>query len=85
VIRRAFREAEMRGENATFYIHPWEIDPGQPRLAVSPFNYVRHYRGLDTALARIETLLSEFRFASIASHLSSPVRQSPAFATVGVA
>ncbi|HEX2602854.1 MAG TPA: XrtA system polysaccharide deacetylase [Gemmatimonadaceae bacterium] len=85
VIRRAFREAGTRGERATFYIHPWEIDPGQPRLAVSPFNYVRHYRGLDTALARIESLLSEFRFTSIASDLALDVRQSPTLVTVGVA
>jgi len=69
VVRRAFREAEERGEPATFYIHPWEIDPGQPRLPVSALNRVRHYRGLDGALARIETLLDEFSFGPIASYL----------------
>src|ERR1051325_11449813 len=35
LIRRAFREATERGESATFYIHPWEIDPPQPRMPVS--------------------------------------------------
>jgi polysaccharide deacetylase family protein (PEP-CTERM system associated) len=69
VIRRAFREATDRREPATFYIHPWEIDPGQPRLPVSSFNRIRHYRGIDGALARIERLLEEFRFRSIASFL----------------
>ncbi|HJQ10483.1 MAG TPA: XrtA system polysaccharide deacetylase [Gemmatimonadaceae bacterium] len=71
IIRRAFREAEARSEPATFYIHPWEIDPGQPRLPVSTFNRIRHYRGLDGALARIEMLLDEFDFGTIASHLSA--------------
>ena len=71
VIRRAFREASQRGESGTFYIHPWEIDPGQPRLPVSSINYIRHYRGLNTAFARIEILLSEFRFGSISSSLGS--------------
>jgi polysaccharide deacetylase family protein (PEP-CTERM system associated) len=71
VIQRAFREASQRRESATFYIHPWEIDPDQPRLAVSRLNRIRHYRGLDTALGRIERLLEEFRFEAISSHLSS--------------
>ena len=69
IIRRAFREAGDRGEPATFYIHPWEIDPGQPRLPVSVLNRIRHYRGLDGALARVDQLLQEFRFSSIASYL----------------
>jgi polysaccharide deacetylase family protein (PEP-CTERM system associated) len=69
VIRRAFLEANNRCEPATFYIHPWEIDPGQPRLPISNLNRIRHYRGLDGALARVERLLEEFRFGTIASYL----------------
>jgi polysaccharide deacetylase family protein (PEP-CTERM system associated) len=69
IIRHAFREAAQRGEPATFYIHPWEIDSGQPRLAVSALNRVRHYRGLAGTLARIERLLDEFHFNTIASYL----------------
>jgi polysaccharide deacetylase family protein (PEP-CTERM system associated) len=77
IIRRAFREASERGEPATFYIHPWEIDPDQPRLPVSALNRIRHYRGLDTALARIDLLLDEFSFSTIASYLPK-VEQRPA-------
>lgn len=84
VIRRAFREAGLRGEHATFYIHPWEVDPQQPRLRVSPFNYIRHYRGLESALARIEILLAEFTFVSIASRLPQSV-VGGSLATVGAA
>ncbi len=69
VIRRAFRQASERCEPATFYIHPWEIDPGQPRLPVSALNRVRHYRGLAYTLDRIESLLEEFSFGTIASYL----------------
>jgi len=69
IIRRAFREATERGESATFYIHPWEVDPAQPRLAVSALNRFRHYRGLGTALGRIDLLLAEFPFDTIASYL----------------
>jgi len=77
VIRRAFRDASERGEPATFYIHPWEIDPGQPRLPVSVLNRIRHYRGLDTALARIDLILNEFSFSTIASYLPA-LEQRPA-------
>jgi polysaccharide deacetylase family protein (PEP-CTERM system associated) len=71
VIQRAFREATNRGEPTTFYIHPWEIDPGQPRFKVSALNRVRHYRGLASALARLDRLLDEFRFGDIASYLTT--------------
>lgn len=77
VVRRAFREATANGRPATFYIHPWEIDPGQPRLPVGPLTRIRHYRGLATALQRIEAIVAEFRFGAIADHLaqmSSPER-----------
>lgn len=65
--QRAFREASARGVSATLYLHPWEVDPGQPRLPVGALTRVRHYRGLDRTLGRVERLLSEFRFTSIAS------------------
>ena len=71
VIQRAFRQADSRREPATFYIHPWEIDPAQPRLGVSVLNRIRHYRGLATALEKLEQLLDEFRFTTIASYLAN--------------
>jgi polysaccharide deacetylase family protein (PEP-CTERM system associated) len=77
IIRRAFREASEKGEPATFYIHPWEIDPDQPRLPVSPLNRIRHYRGLGSALARIDLLLGEFRFSTIASYLPKLEQRTP--------
>jgi polysaccharide deacetylase family protein (PEP-CTERM system associated) len=69
IIRRAFRQATARETPATFYVHPWEIDPDQPRLPVGAITRVRHYRGLSGALERIQRLLAEFRFTSIASYL----------------
>jgi polysaccharide deacetylase family protein (PEP-CTERM system associated) len=77
VIRRAFADATARCEPATFYVHPWEIDDGQPRLAVSALTRMRHYRGLRRTHERIDALLREFNFDCIASHLEAldgPVR-----------
>jgi hypothetical protein len=76
IIRRAFREASARRVPATFYIHPWEIDAGQPRLAVSPITAVRHYRGLGSALGRIDALLREFRFGAIREQLPRYLRSA---------
>lgn len=85
IIRRAFREASERGEPATFYIHPWEIDPGQPRLPVSAFNRLRHYRGLDSALARIDLILEEFSFSTISSYLPTLEERTATHVTAGAA
>ena len=66
VTREAFRQHECRGESGTFYIHPWELDVGQPRVAAPWLTRVRHYRGLESTLPRLERLLGEFRFTSVA-------------------
>jgi hypothetical protein len=50
-----------------FYVHPWEVDPGQPRLDVPLIPRLRHYRGLSRMLPRLERLLAEFRFTSVAA------------------
>jgi polysaccharide deacetylase family protein (PEP-CTERM system associated) len=85
LIRRAFREGCERDEPATFYIHPWEIDPGQPRLPVSALNRLRHYRGLAGTLGRIDSLLEEFRFTTIASYLPALTERGATSMTVGAA
>ncbi len=75
LVRRAFADSSVRGVQATFYIHPWEIDSEQPRLPVGVLTRLRHYRGLSRTADRIERLLTEFPFTSIAS--SSIVRSPP--------
>lgn len=73
IVRAALRQCERRGVPGTFYIHPWEIDAQQPRLAVSWLTRVRHYGGLRKTLPRLERLLTEFRFMPIRETLSSVV------------
>lgn len=69
VIHSAFRQADRRGQPGMFYIHPWEVDPEQPRLPVDPLTAVRHYRGLDRTIERLERLLTRFRFTSVRAWL----------------
>ena len=53
------------GHSAIFYFHPWEIDPEQPRIQVGRLKAYRHYHNLDRTESRLESLLAEFRFATI--------------------
>jgi polysaccharide deacetylase family protein (PEP-CTERM system associated) len=76
LIRRAFREHGERGLPGMFYIHPWEIDVDQPRLPVSWLTRLRHYGGLARTRPRLERLLGEFRFTSIARRLAADAQRS---------
>ena len=71
VTRRAFREYDDAGIPGVFYIHPWEIDTEQPRLTVPWLTGVRHYRNIPRTLGRMERLLHEFRFTSVARRLAA--------------
>ena len=57
------------GEPVVFYIHPWEIDPEQPRLPVSRLTALRHYSNLDDTLNRLERMVGDFAFDTIAATL----------------
>jgi len=70
VVRAALRDCAHRGAPGTFYIHPWELDPDQPRIAVPWPTRVRHYGGLRRTAPRLERLLVEFRFTAIADTLA---------------
>jgi len=71
VIRRAFRSFGRAGQPGMFYIHPWEIDPDQPRVPVGWLTRLRHYRGLEHAMDRLKAMLTEFRFTSVADWLKA--------------
>lgn len=47
-----------------FYLHPWEIDPGQPRVSASWLSRFRHYTNLEKCEERLRRLLGEFRFGT---------------------
>jgi polysaccharide deacetylase family protein (PEP-CTERM system associated) len=57
------RVNRSEGRATIFYLHPWEIDPDQPRLSAGVLGRFRHYRNLDETEARLKQLLNDFRFA----------------------
>ena len=51
------------GESAVFYFHPWEIDPGQPRIpGIGMKTRFRHYVNIGRTEARLERLLDDFEW-----------------------
>jgi polysaccharide deacetylase family protein (PEP-CTERM system associated) len=54
---------------AVFYLHPWEIDPDQPRLNGRALSRFRHYRNLELTEGRLRRLLKEFRFGTVSDVL----------------
>jgi len=60
--RWAIRQVNTRDERpAIFYFHPWEIDPGQPRVAGAPLkSRLRHYTNLEKMSGKLRQLVGEF-------------------------
>jgi hypothetical protein len=54
-----------------FYVHPWEVDPDQPRIRASLTARIRHYTGLGRTVGRLERLLRGYAFTTVASTLAS--------------
>ena len=61
--------AKVRAEDrqsCIFYLHPWEVDPGQPRIpGISRATRFRHYVGLGRTVARLRHLLRDFAWDRI--------------------
>lgn len=77
LVRHAFERAERRGAPATFYIHPWELDPDQPRIDVPLPTRLRHYGGIAGTRGRLSRLLGEFDFGAIADTIGADAVVSP--------
>ncbi|MDX9715176.1 MAG: DUF3473 domain-containing protein [Dissulfurispiraceae bacterium] len=54
---------KKEGMPAVIYFHPWEIDPGQPRITAPLKSRFRHYTNLSKTEEKLEFLLTQFKFA----------------------
>jgi len=55
-----------------FYLHPWEVDPEQPRVPnASWFSNFRHYTNLKRCMPRLEQMITDFQFGTISQSLGS--------------
>ncbi len=62
----AIAQAERASRPAMFYFHPWEIDPGQPRVADAPLrSKLRHYSRLGAMAPKLTKLLSRHEWGRV--------------------
>ena len=64
VTRAGLRKASEEGISLVAYIHPWEVDPEQPRLQGRLTSRLRHYTNLSKTAHRLRNLISRARFTS---------------------
>jgi polysaccharide deacetylase family protein (PEP-CTERM system associated) len=53
------------GRPAIFYLHPWEIDPSQPRIEAAPLSRFRHYCNLGKTETRLRRMMRDFKFSTM--------------------
>jgi polysaccharide deacetylase family protein (PEP-CTERM system associated) len=67
--RAGLRQINRKDKPFIFYLHPWEIDPDQPKIQASWFSRFRHYNNLDKCESRLRHLVTDFSFGTVASIL----------------
>jgi polysaccharide deacetylase family protein (PEP-CTERM system associated) len=81
VVHHAIRSVNAEGVPAILYLHPWEVDPHQPRVRTAGAGArFRHYLNLDRTLGRLDGLLKAFPWAPVSEVLASlsPETSAPA-------
>lgn len=69
--RWALRKLNAQQQEFVFYIHPWEVDPDQPRVeGAGALSRFRHYLNLDRCAERLGRLLGDFEFDTMHSVLA---------------
>lgn len=63
--RWGIRQIHRRQQPVNVYLHPWEIDPEQPRIKAGWKSRFRHYRGLEKTEPRLRELLSSGCFEPV--------------------
>jgi len=64
-VKWAVRRINRGGHPVIFYLHPWEIDPFQPKQEVSFFEKLRHYSNIWATESKIKALIRDFQFAPV--------------------
>jgi len=69
--KAALRSVNRSGHAATFYIHPWEVDPEHPRIPLPRRIALTHYFNLAATERRLKRLLRDFAFAPMGEVLAT--------------
>lgn len=63
--RLGLSQINKKDQPFIFYLHPWEIDVGQPRVPASWKSSFRHYNNLEKTEPRLQRLMDDFNFDSV--------------------
>jgi polysaccharide deacetylase family protein (PEP-CTERM system associated) len=69
--RFALRRVNAAGRPFAAYLHPWELDPEQPRLKPGRLRAFRHYVNLHRTEARLKALVRDFRLDTLSAALAA--------------
>lgn len=69
--RWGLAQANKEGQPFVFYLHPWEIDPDQPRIEAGLLSRFRHYNNLDACEERLVRLMGDFKCTTMAQVLEN--------------
>jgi polysaccharide deacetylase family protein (PEP-CTERM system associated) len=69
VVARFIKRINSHGHAAIVYLHPWELDPDQPRLPLPWSLRLRCYGNLESTEGKLRRLLRDFEFTPMATHL----------------
>lgn len=75
VIKSMGQRALDDGRPIVFYVHPREIDPGQPRMALSRKRKFTCYVNLETTRPKIERILNDFEVTSFNQYITQRALQ----------
>ncbi|MGI0034678.1 MAG: DUF3473 domain-containing protein, partial [Nitrososphaera sp.] len=69
--KSALQNINNAGHEFLFYLHPWEVDPEQPRIKTAGLlSKFRHYINLQKTEPRLRRLLTDFSFTTMRNVLT---------------
>ena len=74
-----FAHAERCERPVVTYVHPREVDPGQPRMRLPMARRFKYYVGLETVVDKLQALFARHRFASVGEVAHGGVKDPPLF------
>ncbi|MBL8751617.1 MAG: DUF3473 domain-containing protein [Planctomycetes bacterium] len=70
LLRAGLRQKERLDVPGCLYLHPWEVDPDQPRQRIGGLRGFRHYVNLRRTAGKLDRLLQQFAFTSLSDALA---------------
>lgn len=71
LMRQGLEQKQKLGVPGCIYLHPWEVDPQQPRQKLGGLRGFRHYVNLSKTHGKLDRLLRDYRFSSLTESLAA--------------